>query len=231
MQKLPAYDPLDPDYRRRRSLRSADDFLFGYGGTRVEAEDIKERIGTFLREHLKRELSSAKTLVTHASPESAHFLGYTIRAPHVEDSRSPSKSPRQRKKRTRIGHVLLGVPPEMVAKKTAMYRRAGKPWRRPELMHLSDFALVQQFGAEYRGIAQYYVLAHHRSHYITQLHWLMQRSLLSTLANKHTSTCSAIWRRYSAQVRTPAGELFSCLEVGLERVGKPPLIARFGGLS
>lgn len=231
MQKLPAYDPLDPDYRRLHYLRYADDFLLGYVGTRSEADQIKERIGEFLREDLKLELSGEKTLVTHASTNAAHFLGYTIRVPYVEDYRYPGKSPRLRKKRTRIGHIMLGVPPEVVARKKAIYRRAGKPWRRPELLPLSDFAIVQRFGAEYRGIAQYYALAHNRSHYINQVHWMMQRSLLSTLANKHKSTCSAMWGRYSSKVRTPSGGLLSCLEVVLEREGKSPLIARFGGLS
>lgn len=36
----------------------------------------------------------------------------------------------------------------------------GKPTHRTELIHDSDFDIVDRYGAEYRGIVQYYVLAH-----------------------------------------------------------------------
>jgi hypothetical protein len=34
----------------------------------------------------------------------------------------------------------------------------GKPERRPELMNEQDHAIISQYGAEYRGIVQYYLL-------------------------------------------------------------------------
>ena len=50
-------------------MRYADDLLLGFIGTRSEAEEIKERIGVFLRDQLKLELSESKTLLTHATSE------------------------------------------------------------------------------------------------------------------------------------------------------------------
>jgi len=38
-------------------VRYADDTLFGFAGSREEAEDIKRQLGEFLRDHLKLELS------------------------------------------------------------------------------------------------------------------------------------------------------------------------------
>jgi retron-type reverse transcriptase len=76
MQKLPRRDPYDPNYRRLRYVRYADDTLFGFTGSREEAEDIKRQLGEFLRNHLKLELSQEKTLITHAHTEVACFLGY-----------------------------------------------------------------------------------------------------------------------------------------------------------
>src|SRR5262249_30872860 len=78
IQQLPTHDPNDPDYRRLRYVRYADDFLLGLAGPRSEAEEIKVRLGEFLRDVLKLELSKTKTLVTHARTETAHFLGYDI---------------------------------------------------------------------------------------------------------------------------------------------------------
>ena len=62
-------DHFDPGYRRLRYIRYADDFLLGFAGPREEAEEIKDQLRTFLRDHLKLELSPEKTLITHAGPK------------------------------------------------------------------------------------------------------------------------------------------------------------------
>jgi hypothetical protein len=61
-QTLPAYDPNDPNYRRLRYCRYADDILLGFVGSRAEAEEIKRLLAVFLRDQLKLELSEEKTL-------------------------------------------------------------------------------------------------------------------------------------------------------------------------
>jgi hypothetical protein len=61
-----------------RYVRYADDWLIGFCGTRQEAEAIKQKIGTWLREHLNLTLSEEKTLITHATRGAAHFLGYEL---------------------------------------------------------------------------------------------------------------------------------------------------------
>jgi hypothetical protein len=53
-QRLPARDPADPGFRRLRYCRYADDFLLGFIGPKIEAEEIKQAIGAFLREELTR---------------------------------------------------------------------------------------------------------------------------------------------------------------------------------
>ncbi|MEU9247907.1 reverse transcriptase/maturase family protein, partial [Streptomyces sp. NPDC048385] len=75
---LPSQDPRDPAYRRLRYVRYADDILLGFSGPKAEAVEIKQRIGEFLRDELKLELSTEKTLITHARTEKARFLGYDI---------------------------------------------------------------------------------------------------------------------------------------------------------
>jgi hypothetical protein len=75
---LPSVDPHDPDYRRLRYVRYADDWLLGFCGPRAEAEAIKQCLKEFLRGTLKLELSEAKTLVTHARTRAARFLGYEV---------------------------------------------------------------------------------------------------------------------------------------------------------
>src|SRR5262249_18386754 len=103
LQCLPSYNPDDPGYRRLRYVRYADDTLFGFAGPRQEAEEIKQRLGQFLRERLKLELSEGKTLITQASRHPARFLGYEI-------VNQQNDSKHTRKRRSANGRISLRVP-------------------------------------------------------------------------------------------------------------------------
>ena len=92
MQRTPSVVLDDPDYRRLRYVRYADDFLLGFIGPRDEAEAIKRRIGEFLRDQLKLELSETKTLITHARTEHARFLGYDIGTLQQDERRGQARS-------------------------------------------------------------------------------------------------------------------------------------------
>ena len=65
-QGLSYGEPRDPGYRRLRHIRYAVDHLFGFTGTKAEAEQIKQRLAQFLREDLKLELSADRTLARAA---------------------------------------------------------------------------------------------------------------------------------------------------------------------
>ena len=81
----------------------------------------------------------------------------------------------------------------------------------------------------FRGLVQYYLLAHNVSHF-GRLKWVMQQSLTKTLAAKHKTTRSKAVQRYKSTVQTEHGER-ACLEVVKERDnGKRPLVAQFGGI-
>ena len=64
----------------------------------------------------------------------------------------------------------------------------------------------------------------------TRLHWVMQTSLLKTLAGKYHSTVVKMSRKYMTTIDTPHGPR-KCLEARIDRgEGRKPLIARFGGI-
>jgi hypothetical protein len=219
---LPERDPHDPHYRRLRYIRYADDFCLGFIGPKAEAEKIKERLRAFLGEELKLELSTEKTLITHATTEAAHFLGYGITVQHADDKRDRTG------RRCINGRVALRVPNEVLRARCAAYMRHGRPWHRTELLSDDDFSIISRYQTEYRGIVQYYQLAQNLS-WFWELHHVMRLSLLRTLANKHKSSLRRMVRRYQTTTSTPHGPLV-CLEFQVERAGRPPLVARFGGL-
>ena len=56
-----------------------------------------------------------------------------------------------------------------------------------------------------------------------------ETSMLKTLAAKHQSTVTKMAARHRAKIETPLG-LRKCFEARVERHGKRPLVARFGGI-
>jgi Type II intron maturase len=197
-------------------LPRATRLLLGFAGPRAEAEEIKDRIGTFLRDSLKLEMSPEKTLITHAGTEKARFLGYDI---GVDNSPEAGKGK---------GKTKLRIPPMKLENKVAKYMRDGKPTERPELLHDDDFTIVSKYGSEFQGFVQYYAYAENRF-WLSHLRWVMGTSLLKTLAAKHKSTVSKMARCYNAETHH-RGRTLRCLQVVRERPGKQPLIARFGGI-
>jgi group II intron reverse transcriptase/maturase len=221
-QQLPTVDPYDSAYRRLHYLRYADDWLLGFVGPKAAAEALKAHLKAFLHETLKLALSQEKTLLTHATTGAARFLGYEI-VTHHNDAKRDHSGPR-----TLNGHSGLRLPSEVVAKKRALYLRGGKVSPRPALLFNDDDTIVQQYQTEYRGLGQYYLLAQNIA-WLWRLHGVMQTSLLKTLAAKHKASLKQIFQQYRATTTTPAGPM-RCLAVVVEREGRKPLVARFGGI-
>ena len=223
MQQLPSRDPSDPDYRRLRYVRYADDFALGYAGSKAEAEQVKESLETFLRDTLKLELSREKTLITHATSQAAKFLGYELVNQQANDKLDRNG---WRKVNGRIG---LRVPAQVIEQHCQAYMRNGKPAHRSYLLHDEDYSIVDRYQSEYRSVVQYYLLAYNVSHF-GRLHGVMEMSLARTLAAKHKSTARKMRRQYKSVVETEHGPRV-CLRVVKQRDnGKRPLVAQFGGI-
>jgi hypothetical protein len=67
-------------------------------------------------------------------------------------------------------------------------------------------------------------------HRLRKLDWIMDMSMLRTLAAKHKSNVGAMARRYKTTIATDHGPRV-CFEVTVQRDnGRTPLVARFGGI-
>jgi group II intron reverse transcriptase/maturase len=222
LRSLPYADPRDPGYRRLRYVRYADDTLFGFAGPKAEAEQIKHRLAQFMRDELGLELSREKTLITHARTGAARFLGYEITVQHNNNYLTAGR-------RSVNGIITLRVPKTVIKAKSAPYTKRGHPAHRGPLLNETDHTIVSTYAAQYRGIVQYYLLASDAWR-LNQLRWIMETSLLKTLAGKHRSTVTTMAARYRATISTPHGPR-RCFEATLSRSsGSRPLAARFGGI-
>lgn len=222
LRSLPSKDLDDPGYRRLRYVRYCDDVLLGFTGPKAEAEEIKRRLGRFLHDELRLELSKEKTLITHAKTGAARFLGYEITV--QQNDRVITNG-----QRNSNGTVRLRVPTSVIKAKCALYMQRGKPERRTRLMNVDDYTIVSIYGAEYRGVVQYYLMASD-VYRLNRLNWVMETSMLKTLAGKHSSTVTKTAAKYKAKVETPYGPR-TCFQATVERGdNRKPLVARYGGI-
>ncbi|HEM5095258.1 TPA: reverse transcriptase [Streptococcus suis] len=223
-RNLPSVDTYDTSYRRLRYVRYADDFILGFTGSKAEAKAIKKQIGDFLNTKLSLELSQEKTLITHATGESAKFLGYEIKAQRVNDYIDIKG------RRSANGVIALFVPASVIESKCRQYMKNGKAIHRNNLLHDDDFSIVQTYQQEYRGLVQYYILAQNLS-WFSKVYWYMETSLLKTLAFKHKSSINKMLAKYKTTTTSTNGRTVPCLQVVVPREDKPPLVATWGGIS
>lgn len=200
---LPSMDNFDPDFKRMKYVRYADDFLVGIVGTKDDALSLKNHLTEYLKDHLDLELSQEKTFVTHNS-EKVRFLGYDIfiaqpsknygRIMKVEHNNGESV-----KKRTNVGGIKLSIPHDalknfIVGKGYAKDLGTGK-WKekhRPEMRNNEPLEIIRQSNAEFRGFYQYYKLAFDVRIKLLDAHWLWRKSVTKTLAGKYKTKISKL---------------------------------------
>lgn len=223
LRRLPCCDAQDPNFRRLSYVRYADDFLLGFIGPKDEADGIKSAIKLFLSEELRLELSETKTLVTHGRTEKARFLGYEIIVSQCDTKITKGQ-------RSVNGKIALLVPRNVVATKTKQFMKRGKVAHRPELLEDDDIGIISLYQAQWRGLLNYYLMAVNVSVRLPKIFRVMKISLAKTLARKHNLTMSQALRAYHGVAWTLHGDL-KVLRATLQRPGKAPLIAEFGGLE
>lgn len=219
---LPSKDPNDPDYRRLRYIRYADDFLLGFAGPKDEAEEIKERLRLFLRDELKLTLSPEKTLITHARTQKSRFLGYDICVSHNDDHKVNGV-------RRSNGNVCLLVPADVVARKLTAFTQGGRIARRSDLINERPLDIVARFQAEWRGLVQYYQLAWNLNARLGKVFYFMSVSLAKTLAAKLQMSAKAVFDTFRTEVETPNGLRKVLLLRERQRDGER--VAFFGGIN
>lgn len=194
LQSHDSKELFDPNYRRLKYVRYADDFILGVIGSKKEAEQIKQELKTFLKEQLKLELSDEKTFITH-SKKNVRFLSYDIRV--VRDWHR-MKMPNGTKKRKYNYQTKLFVPHEKYIQKLVQLNalkigpnNGWKPVHRPYLVHSDDLEIIRTYNAEIEGYYNYYRLASN-VHVLQSFRQTMKYSMIKTYANKYKSTVSKI---------------------------------------
>lgn len=213
---IPSGDPHDPNYRRLRYVRYADDFLLGFIGPRREVEVIKKQISQFLEQHLRLKMSTGKTLITHATNQRARFLGYEV---HMAMANSKICHGR----RSINSQPMLTVPKDVIEAWDQRYKQRGKPIHRPILLNHSDYDIVRTYEQELTGVINYYSKAINVNHW-NKVRYTFLQSLVKTLAGKHKQSIRWVYRKYSYKPEDGR----KGIRVKLERDRHRPLVTTFG---
>jgi len=204
MRQLPIRDRFDPDFRRLKYVRYADDFLLGFIGTKAETLSILKQIEDFLGTTLKLAVSPGKSKVTHAQTQLAHFLGYGIGT----YGNVPDKITEQR--RSANGRIMLRLPEGYVEAKSREWEKGGKPKLDGKALSYSVEEAFDLYQTRYRGIVNYYQYAVD-VHELARLKYAMELSLVHTLSAKLKISVSKIYRRYGTTIEVD-GQRYKVLQ-------------------
>jgi hypothetical protein len=200
--------------------------VLGYTGTKQEAMEIKERIGSFLNS-IELEMSEEKTLITHASREKARFLNYHInRMQNDRRAKRVKNHPKTgtHKRRTFNQLIHLSVPKDVIKSWVSKVTSKKKILHRKELMNASDYDIIMTYEIELQGLINYYNRAYNQNA-LMYLRYTWEESLLKTLASKHKIGKEKARRRYCKFYSEDGRRLIG---VKVDREGKKSLTAVLG---
>lgn len=197
LRKLNRLDMMDPNYRRVKYIRYADDFLVLVWGPKTLAENIKKDIGNFLKDSLKLKLSEEKTLITNIGTNRVKFLGYEI-----SKSKENTKLTEVNgvKKRLTNGTIQLLVPNKVISDKLKMFTSNGKSVHHNARVNLPVLDIISQYNAEIRGLYNYYCLATDVSTKVGKFKYYHYFSLVKTIARKEKTSVAKVIDKYGIDV-------------------------------
>ena len=207
MRNLPSLDTRDPNFVRIKYVRYADDWLIGVIGSHELAEEIKNRVGAFLKDKLALTLSQDKTRITNARTEEAEFLGYRIRRGRARDSQkvtaSTNGSGRRFKRRSTGMEVVLKAPMDRLIKRLAskgFCDGKGVPKHKAGWTVLDEDQIISLYSSMNRGIQQFYRPADNWPQ-LQRVQYILKYSLAKTLALKRKVSITRVMKARNIGVR------------------------------
>lgn len=194
-------------------VRFADNWVLGVvGDDHVnELAKIQEQIKTFLTDTLKLELEKNK--LTHIERNYANFLGHYLRC--RVNTALLKENPK----------YLLGYSPTILIPyndlKSKLIEKGfadkyGYPKYVGKLLHLSDYDIVKYYNRFLTKILIFYSMADKCSG-LRELFYILEYSLAHTLAAKHRSSLSKIFKKYGKPI------VVNSRDLGKIRFTKPKL--------
>jgi len=205
IRTVPAKMVQDPEFIRIRYLRYADDWIVGICGSHAFTEEIKQKIQTFLKDHLKLILSEEKTHITNARTEEAFFLGTILKIGNGGEAKlkqQTSQRGKTFKRRTTGSETVMKAPLSKLLKRLndrGFCTKEGEATAKPGWIFLDEDQIVHLFSSANRGIQNYYRFADNWDQ-MGQVQNILRFSLAKTLAHKYKITVPQVFKRFGKQL-------------------------------
>jgi len=195
MESLPSGDRFDPNFRRVKYVRYADDFLIGLIAPKTYAIELKQKIKEFLKDELCLRLSDEKTKITHAADKDVTFLGYIIRKGAVKHNKFQSNpfDPT-----LRIYMNMEGILKKL--HENGMCKGNGYPIGITRLLRASPEEIIKYGNqvlrgllTQQRGCANFYNGS--------RIQYIVQFSIAKTLARKFDISTKKVFARYGKALK------------------------------
>jgi len=207
LRGLPSLDPYDPDFVRLKYVRYADDWVIGLIGSHRLAEQVKERVRSFLQTKLRLTLSEEKTKITNARSEEAAFLGYRIRLGRSSRAKqkltlSTNSSGKMFKRRSTGMEIVLKAPIDVLVNR--LHQKGfcdanGVPIAKQAWGLLDEDQIVNLYSSINRGIQSYYRPSDNWT-YLRRIQYILKFSLAKTLAAKRKTGVAKVLKGGNVQV-------------------------------
>ena len=226
LRKNPATDLMDSNFIRLRYVRYADDFLLSIIGPRNLANDVKNKIKTFLSEELKLRLNGMKTQISKATKTPARFLGVEIRWRKTQEKKvvlTKNKKKARITSRIEMRAPMKDLVRKLVSRKFAKWDFTGKnviPSGLTFIQNQSHADIVSYYNAVTRGILNYYSMADNRSQ-MGSLVRILRMSCARTLALKYKMRfMSKAFKKFGRKLKCPDTNKELYIPKDLKRIRK-----------
>ena len=192
MRSIPSQDMSDPNFKRLKYSRYADDFIIGIIGSKEDAEHIMRQVRNFITQELRLKVNEEKTDIRHIE-DGCQYLGYVVRQTKGEKTLKGNLHGRHSKRRTTSSIVSLYVPDDVTAKFCQKHGYGDyqnmRSAHRANLLALSEPEIITTYNAELRGLSEYYALACDVKKKLGKLFYMAHHSLFKTISNKRKVQC------------------------------------------
>lgn len=199
IKNLPSLNPRDENFVRIKYVRYADDWVIGVSGSKELANNIKTRVGEFLKNELNLSLSQEKTTITNAKNEDAKFLGFLIRigkpTEQAKQTKSTNGSGETFKRRSTGWEVILKAPIDNIIEKLSMknFCKEGKPIAKDAWSHLDEDQIIALYNGINRGYLNYYRPADNYAS-LNRIQYILKFSLAKTIASKRRKSIGEVFK-------------------------------------
>lgn len=176
-------------FRRLSYIRHFNDCLIVFTGTYNETQIIKNQIEQFFKTILNIKDIQVNVHSSKSNIKPVRFLNYNIITQWNNNKLVKGQ-------RSLHGQITFLIPNNIIMKVRQKYcTKNNKPKHLTERIYLNDFDMIKTFQSEYQGYCQYYKCTRNQQQ-LAYIKWILETSLVKTLAAKFKKACSKIYRKY-----------------------------------